>query len=106
MLVYVDDIILIRNKNKAIDHIFQSLSRSLAVQDMGPLSYFLGIEVAYRGSGITLSQQKYIHMLLTKENLSHSKPVPLPCTTTVTLALGDSAPFDDLVKYRQMVIAL
>lgn len=106
MLVYVDDIILTGNNNKAIDHIVHSLSRSFAVQDMGPLSYFLGIEVVRRDSDIILSQRKYINELLTRANLSHAKPVPSPCTTSANLSLGDSAPFDDPVKYRQMVGAL
>lgn len=106
MLVYVDDIILTGNNNKAIDHIVHSLSRSFAVKDMGPLSYFLGIEVARRESDIILSQRKYINELLVRANLSHATPVPSPCTTNANLSLGDSAPFHDPVKYRQMVGAL
>ncbi|KAJ9550950.1 hypothetical protein OSB04_014995 [Centaurea solstitialis] len=76
------------------------------IQDMGPLSYFLGVEVVRKASDIILSQRKYIHELLVRANLSHSKPVPSPCTTSANLSLGDSAPFDDPVKYRQMVGAL
>lgn len=106
MLVYVDDIILTRNNNRAIDHIVYSLSKSFAVQDMGPLSYFLGIEVVHKASDIILSQRKYINELLARENLSHSKSVPSPCTTSANLSLGDNALFDDPVKYRQMVGAL
>lgn len=45
MLVYVDDIILTGNNSSAIDHVVRSLSKSFAVQDMGSLTYFLGIEV-------------------------------------------------------------
>jgi hypothetical protein len=106
MLVYVDDIILTGNNPNAIDHVVHSLSKTFAIQDMGPLSYFLGIEVVRKGSDIILSQQKYINELLVKANLSHSKPVPSPCTTTAHLSLGDSELFDDPVKYRQMVGAL
>ncbi|KAI3669008.1 hypothetical protein L6452_40227 [Arctium lappa] len=94
------------NNNKAIDHIVHSLSKSFAVQDMGPLSYFLGIEVARRDSDLILSQRKYINELLARANLSQSKPVPSSCTTSANLSLGNSAPFDDPVKYRQMVGAL
>ncbi|KAJ0856319.1 putative RNA-directed DNA polymerase [Helianthus annuus] len=49
MLVYVDDIILTGNNNAAINKVVNSLSHTFAIQDIGPLSYFLGIEVARRG---------------------------------------------------------
>lgn len=45
MLVYFDDIIVTGNDPQAIDRIVRSLGLSFVVQDMGPLSYFLGIEV-------------------------------------------------------------
>ncbi|KAL9993337.1 putative RNA-directed DNA polymerase [Helianthus debilis subsp. tardiflorus] len=106
MLVYVDDIILTGNNNVAINKVVNSLSHTFAIQDMGPLSYFLGIEVARRGSDIILSQRKYINDLLVKASLSKAKPVPSPCTTTAPLSLGDSSPFDDPARYRQMVGAL
>ncbi|KAL9996454.1 putative 1,4-alpha-glucan branching enzyme [Helianthus debilis subsp. tardiflorus] len=79
---------------------------TFAIQDMGQLSYFLGIEVVRSGSDIILSQQKYINELLARANMSKAQPVPSPCTTGVSLSLGDSSPFDDPVKYRQMVGAL
>lgn len=44
-LIYVDDIILMGNSMVAIDSVVQSLSRTFAIQDLGPLSYFLGIEI-------------------------------------------------------------
>ena len=100
MLVYVDDIILTGNNNKAIDHVVHRLSRSFAVHDMGPLSYFLGIEVVRKAADIILSQRKFTNELLAQA------PVPSPCTTSANLSLGDSALFDDPVKYRQMVGAL
>ncbi|KAD3336925.1 hypothetical protein E3N88_32445 [Mikania micrantha] len=106
MLVYVDDIILTGNNNQAISYVVKRLSQSFAIQDMGSLSYFLGIEVVRQGSDIILSQQKYIRELLDRAQLSHSKPVPSPCTTSASLFLGDSSPFDNPEKYRQMVGAL
>ncbi|KAD3067191.1 hypothetical protein E3N88_35071 [Mikania micrantha] len=106
MLVYVDDIILIGNDSQELDRVVQSLNRSFAVQDMGPLSYFLGIEILPQGLDLLLSQKKYILELLERAGLSKAKPVPSPITTTATLALGDSPPCADPVKYRQGVGAL
>ncbi|KAD6796180.1 hypothetical protein E3N88_07076 [Mikania micrantha] len=53
-----------------------------------------------------LSQQKYINDLLVCAGLFTAKPVPTPMSTSHTLSLGDSPPFADPVKYRQIVGAL
>ncbi|KAL9992629.1 putative RNA-directed DNA polymerase [Helianthus debilis subsp. tardiflorus] len=92
------------HKTKGVKPILDGMT--FAIQDMGQLSYFLGIEVVRSGSDIILSQQKYINELLARANMSKAQPVPSPCTTGVSLSLGDSSPFDDPVKYRQMVGAL
>lgn len=55
MLVYVDDIILTGNNSLAIDHIIKSLSHMFAIQDLGHLSYFLGIEVIRKHKDLVLS---------------------------------------------------
>ncbi|KAK1424826.1 hypothetical protein QVD17_20164 [Tagetes erecta] len=106
MLVYVDDIILTGNNSQAINHVVQQLSTTFALKDMGSLSYFLGIEITSQGNDVVLSQRKYINDLLERANLTKAKPVSTPITTSAKLALGDSALFDDPVKYRQMVGAL
>lgn len=106
MLVYVDDIILTGNNPIAIDNIVNRLSTTFAVQDMGPLSYFLGIEVTKQGPDLILSQRKYILEILQKAGLSHAKPVDTPITTTANLALGDSPSFENPIRYRQVIGAL
>ncbi|GJY11383.1 putative RNA-directed DNA polymerase [Tanacetum coccineum] len=106
MLVYVDDIILIGNNDTAIEHVVKSLSSTFTLQDMGPLSYFLGIEVKSNGLDVILSQKQYILEILTKAGLSQSKPVFSPCSTTAPLTLGDSPIFGNPFWYRQVVVAL
>ncbi|KAD6454838.1 hypothetical protein E3N88_09544 [Mikania micrantha] len=106
MLIYVDDIILTGNNSAAINNVVQQLSTMFALQDMGPLSYFLGIEVVKQGFDMILSQKKYIHTLLARVGLSSAKPVSSPMSTSANLHLGDSAPFDNPVKYRQTIGAL
>nr|GEX05280.1 hypothetical protein [Tanacetum cinerariifolium] len=76
------------------------------IQDLGTLSYFLGVEVVHRNSDVILSQKKYILELLQRANFSKAKPVPSTITTTANFHLDDSPLFDDPVKYRQLVGAL
>ncbi|KAD3068070.1 hypothetical protein E3N88_35950 [Mikania micrantha] len=106
MLVYVDDIILTGNNSQLIDHIVQRLSNIFAIQDMGRLSYFLGVEVIFKGHDLILSQKKYIADIIQKAGLSQSKPVDSPMVPNSELALGDSPLFDNAVKFRQTVGAL
>ncbi|KAL7590518.1 uncharacterized mitochondrial protein AtMg00810-like [Lactuca sativa] len=106
MLVYVDDIILMGNSSSAIENVVHTLSHTFALQDKGPLSYFLGIEIVKQGHDLLLSQKKYILEILQRSGLSHAKPVLNPITTTTNQSLGDSPEFDNPVKYRQIVETL
>lgn len=106
MLVYVDDIILTGNRSAAIDIVVEQLSSTFALQDMGALSYFLGIEVKSTGPDLLLSQKKYTLKVLNKAGLSQCKPANSPCSPSVHLSLGDSPCYDNPVRYRQTVGAL
>ncbi|KAJ0745776.1 putative RNA-directed DNA polymerase [Helianthus annuus] len=55
---------------------------------------------------IILSQKKYILDIIARAGLSESKPVSSPIPSTAHLSLGDSSPFDNPVRYRQIVGAL
>ncbi|KAL9271063.1 Retrovirus-related Pol polyprotein from transposon RE1-like protein [Drosera capensis] len=75
LLVYVDDIIVTGNSASHVSQVISALSTDFAVKDLGPLHYFLGIEVTVCPSGLILSQHRYILDLLAKAGLSDSKPV-------------------------------
>ncbi|KAD4585188.1 hypothetical protein E3N88_22789 [Mikania micrantha] len=47
------------NNSAAIDNIVKHLQQHFALQDLGALSYFLGIEVLPKGSHLLLSQTKF-----------------------------------------------
>jgi hypothetical protein len=64
LLVYVDDIIVLRSSSHAIDHLLLGLCMEFGVKDLGPLHYFLGVEVASLSDGLTLTQRKYATDLL------------------------------------------
>lgn len=57
MLVYVDGIILTCNNPEVINRVVQNLRYALAIQDMGRLSYFLGIENLQQGNNVILLQK-------------------------------------------------
>jgi hypothetical protein len=58
LLVYVDDIIVASSNDSAVTDLLHQLHDDFALQDLGPLCYFLGIEVACTADGVCLSQMK------------------------------------------------
>ena len=59
LLVYVDDIIVVSSSSSPTDHLVRQLGNIFALKDLGPLHYFLGIEVHQMGHDLLLSQRKY-----------------------------------------------
>jgi hypothetical protein len=59
LLIYFDDIIVASSSPSATVELFRNLQQEFALQDLGPLHYFLGIEVSHAKEGIYLSQRKY-----------------------------------------------
>ena len=56
LLLYVDDIIISVNDLAYTSKLLQQLSTEFEMKDLGPLHYFLGLEVRQSASGIFLSQ--------------------------------------------------
>ncbi|KAL6180325.1 hypothetical protein ACLB2K_046989 [Fragaria x ananassa] len=53
VLLYVDDMVIRGNDERAIDDLKKFLNSCFKIKDLGPLKYFLGIEVACSKAGIT-----------------------------------------------------
>nr|ABA93730.1 retrotransposon protein, putative, unclassified [Oryza sativa Japonica Group] len=65
LAVYVDDIVITGDDVEEIRCLKERLGKAFEVKDLGPLRYFLGIEIARSSKGIVLSQRKYVLDLLT-----------------------------------------
>ena len=64
MVIYVDVIITASSSSQATNQLLQQLHQDFAVEELGNLDYFLGIEVTKAGDGLILTQRKYIGDLL------------------------------------------
>lgn len=64
VLLYVDDMIITGDDSQFIAFVKARLCEQFLMSDLGPLRYFLGIEVSSSSDGFFLSQEKYIHDLL------------------------------------------
>jgi len=59
LLLYVDDMLITGDDVDHIIHVKQQLGDQFQMSDLGPLSYFLGIEVLHSSKGYYLSIQVY-----------------------------------------------
>ncbi|KAM6582190.1 hypothetical protein CsatB_009192 [Cannabis sativa] len=106
LLIYVDDIIITRNSSKELNLFIIKLNKTFSLKDLGPLNYFLGIEVFRDNTGIYLSQGKYIAELLQKVELTNLKPSPMPMVAGKPLSLSDGEPLNSPTAYRSIIGAL
>jgi hypothetical protein len=99
LLVYVDDIIITGNSPSALSSLVQQLATSFELKDLGPLTYFLGLEVDYSATGFFVHQHKYASDLLQKYNMWDCKPCSTPCCTSVKLTKQIGTPLPDATTF-------
>ncbi|XP_019053228.1 PREDICTED: uncharacterized protein LOC109114670 [Nelumbo nucifera] len=103
VLIYVDDLIVGGNNTVAIMKFKEYLSRCFHMKDLGPLKYFLGIEVAHGPDGIYLSQRKYALDIISECGLLGAKPASVPIEQNHHLALAKGALMHNPNQYRRLV---
>ncbi|KAJ8763992.1 hypothetical protein K2173_004863 [Erythroxylum novogranatense] len=102
-LVYVDDLILTGSSTELLHRLIIQLGRSVTLKDLGPLTYFLGVEVSWISDGLQLTQSKYIKDLLHRANMQDASSVSTPSTPQSDLTGTTSEAFEDPTLYRQIV---
>jgi histone deacetylase 1/2 len=105
MLVYVDDIVVVSSCPTAAASLVRRLGQTFPVKDLGPLHYFLGVEVVRDSGGMSLSQGRYAMDLLHRANMDKSKAVSTPMSVQDKLAAdqGTLLTDDDAFQYRSVV---
>ncbi|XP_050134493.1 uncharacterized mitochondrial protein AtMg00810-like [Malus sylvestris] len=106
LLLYVDDIIITGNAPTLISDVISALTKEFDIKDLGPLHFFLGIQIISQTDGLVLSQAKYVKDLLTKTAMLDSKPCSTPCLPYNRLVLDDGKPYNNPALYRSVVGAL
>jgi hypothetical protein len=106
ILIDVDDIIVIGSCNEEVQNIIKTLGRVFAIQDLGRLHYFLGIEVKESKNQLLLSQSKYVVDILKRFKLHESKPYGTPMASSIKLTHSQGDILKDLTKFQSLVRAL
>lgn len=104
VLVYVDDIVIASNNDNDVDQLKEDLSKAFKLRDLGPLKYFLGLEIARSSKGISVCQRKYTLGLLEDSGFLACKPSQIPMDLNAKLCSDSAEPlFDDPASYRRLV---
>jgi hypothetical protein len=108
LLLYVDDIILSASSQELLQHFVRTLKYAFAIKDLGPVSYFLGVEMQRNRDGFLLSQSSYALDVLERAGMTNCKPVATPAETISKASTSDATPLSavDASWYRSMAGAL
>ena len=95
LLLYVDDMLITGDD---VEHIFvlkKQLGEQFQMSDLGPLSYFLGIEVQHSPKGYFLCQSKYTEDLIGCSGISDNRIADTPMDLHLQLRPTDGTPLED-----------
>ena len=103
LLLYVDDIIITGNFPTAVTELITNLASAFELKDLGPLKYFLGLQIDYKPSGFFVHQSKYALDVLSRHNMTSCKPCtsPFVSSSKVSSAMVEFLP--DPTAYRSLV---
>jgi hypothetical protein len=106
LVLYVDDLMITGCSTSVIVAVKRILHDRFLMTDMGPLHFFLGLEISQDASGIKLSQAKYARDLLERFHMTDCKSASTPFLSGVKLEDGGENPLVDNTLYKQLVGSL
>lgn len=103
LLLYVDDIVLTGSHSSLITSFLASLGHAFDITDLGPLRYFLGLEITSDSRGLHISQLKYTVDLLARSSMLECKPSSTPIAAKAQLSANDGDLLHDPSEFRRLV---
>ncbi|XP_061989602.1 uncharacterized mitochondrial protein AtMg00810-like [Rosa rugosa] len=103
LLLYVDDLVITGSDKLGITSIISELSDVFDMKDLGPLSFFLGIEIRYKQKGLFLSQEKYAKELIQKAGPETCRDCNTPCLPHAQLLKDEGTILSNPTLYRSIV---
>ena len=100
--MYVDDILVVRNKDEVFKDFIGELESYFKLRNLGDAKYFLGFEIARSAKGISVCQIKYILELVDDTCFLGCKPSSIPLDPTVQLSIETIIPKDESKIIHEM----
>jgi len=104
--VYVHDLLIAGDKEQLVEEFKTNMKDKFEMNELGLLSYFLGMEVTQSEQGYFLCQKRFIMKLLKKFAMKNCKPVSTPMVLGQKLMEEDGAPKIDGKAYESLVGSL
>lgn len=102
LLLYVDDMILTGNNEELLKTLLEKLNTVFRMKDMGPVHYFLGIQVHQLEDGLFLNQAKYAQDLLITAGMQDCSPMPTPLPMKLASLPGQDELFAEPSYFRSL----
>ncbi|XP_051121638.1 uncharacterized mitochondrial protein AtMg00810-like [Andrographis paniculata] len=106
LLLYFDDMIITGDDASGISDLQAYLSQQLEMKSLGPIRYFLGLEVSDSPNGFFLSQANYASDLLARAGLTDCQVAFTQLAYDIQLTPHDGSLLDDPTFYCQLVGSL
>ena len=94
LVVYVDDIVITSSNVSGISSLKAFLNSHFQTKDLGPLKYFLEIEIMRSKKDILSTQRKYVLNLVKETRKLIATPSSFPMIPNPFLDIDDNIPFD------------
>jgi hypothetical protein len=107
VLVYVDDLIVVHDDDEVIAEFGEVLNRSFQTNDLGDVTYNLGIQVEGENDGsFLLSQSAKIEAIIKQFGMNDAKGASTPMAASYLKLNGEQEALPNNKLYRQAVGAL
>jgi hypothetical protein len=103
LVLYVDDLLITGSSSLSISLVKDILHHRFSMTYMGPLHFFLVLEISQDASDIKISQNKYVRDLLDRFHMRYCKYAPTPFLSGIRLEDGGDTPLVENTLYQQLV---
>lgn len=101
--VYVDDLLVTGNSVETIEKFKQEMNEQFEMNNLGKLSYYLGIEVKQGSDYVELKQTGYAKKILEKAGMSGCNPTKYPMDPKEHLTKDEGGELVDPTEYKSLV---
>ncbi|KAK9078427.1 hypothetical protein SSX86_002484 [Deinandra increscens subsp. villosa] len=104
--IYVDDILVTGTREKDVTAFKEKMKINFEMNDLGLLTYYLGIEVMQKKGTISLKQSAYAKKILSLGGMEECNPCSYPMEHRLVLTSESGSKFVEATKYRQLIGSL
>ena len=107
ILIWVDDCIIAASNINILNEFKINFGQAFKIKDLGPLSFFLGIQFKINSNMISMNQSLYTKNIIRRFNEQNCKPRSLPCDPSIYEMLQAKSPkFENPTEYRELIGSL